>query len=213
MAKLIWGAAGERRYDLGIDQGVLYLNGNVYPWSGLTAVNEAPSGGEAQPYYIDGFKYLNLASAEEFEATIEAMSAPLAFNECDGTASIRNGLYATQQPRNPFDFCYRSLIGNDTDGQNHGYKIHLVYGALAAPSSVSNQTISESPRPASRSWKITTLPPKTTGHNYKPTAHFVVDSTQTTSALLTQLEDALYGSVTTVPRLVTAQELLDMFTA
>lgn len=213
MAKLVWGAAGERRYELGIDRGVLYLNGSAYPWSGLTAVSESPSGGEPQPYYIDGFKYLNLATAEEFEASIEAFSAPLAFNECDGAASIRNGLYVTQQPRKPFDFSYRSLIGNDTDGQDHGYKIHLVYGALAAPSGMNNQTISDSPSPVTKSWKITTLPPKTTGHNYKPTAHFVVDSTQTSSALLQQLEDALYGSDFSVPRLVTAQELLDMFTA
>lgn len=211
MAKLTWGATGERRYETGVDQGVLYLGGEVFPWSGLTAVNQNPSGGEPTPYYIDGFKYLNLASAEEFEATLEAFSAPSAFGICDGTVSIRNGLFVTQQPRVPFDFSYRSLIGNDVDGQDHGYKIHLIYGALAAPTVQTNQTLSDSPTPNTFSWKITTLPPLTIGHGYKPTAHFVVDSTLTPSALLTTLESSIYGSVSSFPRLVSAQELLDMF--
>lgn len=211
MAKLVWGAAGERRYETGVDRGVLYLDSGAYPWNGLTAVKETPSGGEATPFYIDGFKYLNLASAEEFEATLEAFSSPLAFDACDGTSSIRNGLYVTQQPRLPFDFSYRSLIGNDVDGQDHGYKLHIVYGALAAPSEQSNETISDKPTPNVFSWKITTLPPKTSGHNYRPTAHFVVDSTQAPAALLSSLEDMMYGTDLSIPRIPSAQELLDLF--
>lgn len=209
MAVLVWGNVGERYYETGVDRGVLFpLTGDGVPWNGLVSVAEAPSGGEPRPYYLDGFKYLNLATSEEFAATIEAFSAPDEFDKCDGTASIHNGLFLTQQKRESFGLSYRTRIGNDVDGTDHGYKIHLVYNALASPSSRSNSTLNDSPSPITFSWGITTAPPTISG--YKPSAHFVIDSRKTPAMLLRQVEDILYGSPTTSPRLPSVSELMTL---
>jgi hypothetical protein len=210
MTKLAWGSHGERFFETGIDRGVLYLPGqDGVPWNGLKAVNEAPSGGEPVPYYIDGFKYLNVATAEEFKATLDAFSSPNEFARCDGRQSIQNGLFATQQPRLPFNLSYRTLVGNDIKGTEHGYKIHLVYNALAAPAQRSNQTAGNTTTPLALSWGITTTPPKMTG--LKPTAHLVIDSRLTPPNLMTVIEDILYGSDDVNPTLPSVDELMELF--
>lgn len=212
MPRLDWSAVGQRFYEMGVDRGVLYVGSLPgVAWTGLISVNESPSGGEPRPYYIDGTKYINVASAEEFEATIEAFNSPPEFSPCDGSLSIANGLFATQQPRKPFGFSYRTRIGNDLDGPNHAYKIHIVYNALAAPSNRENRSLGGSVEPSTLNWSISTLPPSLVG--YKPTAHFVVDSRKTPKNLLTTLEDILYGSATQAPRLPNAQELVDLFSS
>lgn len=210
MTKLEWGTPGERFFESGIDRCVLFLpNQDGVPWNGLTAVSESPSGGEPKPYYLDGYKYLNIASNEEYEASITAYSSPREFDACDGTLSIANGLFATQQPRKSFGLSYRTLVGNDTDGADHGYKIHLVYNALAAPSSRDNATLGESTDPLSLSWSITTLSPMIPG--IRPTAHMVIDSRRTPNSYLVEIEDILYGSVTTSSRLPDVAELIQIF--
>lgn len=210
MTRLIWNGTGERFYENGVDRGVLYVDLDGVPWSGLVSVTESPTGGEAKPYYLDGVKYLNLSSSEEFEATINAFNSPTEFGVCDGIASIHNGLFATQQRRKPFRMSYRTMVGNDLN-PNFGYKIHLVYNALAVPTERANTTLSDSPEAATFSWKITTLPPAASG--LKPTAHFVVDSRYTPSELLTDLEDILYGNESVTASMPTAQDLIDMFNA
>ena len=209
MAVLVWGNIGERYYETGVDRGVLFpQTGDGVPWNGLISVSEAPSGGEPRPYYLDGFKYLNLATAEEFAATIDAFSAPDEFNNCDGMPSIHNGLFITQQKRETFGLSYRTRIGNDVDGTDHGYKIHLVYNALTAPSSRSNSTLNDSPSPLVFSWGITTAPPPIAG--FKPSAHFVIDSRKTPETLLKRIENILYGSSTGSSRLPSVDELMDL---
>jgi hypothetical protein len=210
MTRLAWGSHGERFFEAGVDRGVLYLPGqNGVPWNGLKAVNEAPTGGEPQPYYVDGYKYLNVASAEEYKATLEAYTSPIEFAPCEGTQGIHNGLFATQQPRLPFNLSYRTLVGNDAEGVDHGYKIHLVYNALAAPAQRNHQTTaSGSSSPLGLSWSITTTPPKMSG--LKPTAHFIIDSRFTPYGLMIQIEDLLYGSNDNEPTLPTPAELIDM---
>lgn len=210
MARLNWSAVGERFYETGVDRGVLYVADIPgVAWTGLTSVSESPTGGEAKAYYIDGVKYLNLSAAEEFEATVEAFASPPEFGPCDGTISIQNGLFVTQQPRKPFGLSYRTKIGNDIDGTDHAYKIHLIYNALAAPSARSNGTMGDSTDPIGLSWAITTLPPAMTG--YKPTAHFVIDSRLTPMEILIEVEDILYGSNASSSRLPSAQELVGIF--
>ena len=211
MARLIWGAYGARFYETGIDQGVLYVDSIGVAWSGLISVSESPSGGEPKPFYLDGVKYLNLSSSEEYEATLSAFYSPSEFGPCDGVSAISNGLFVTQQPRKSFGLSYRTKLGNDTDGSEHAYKIHLIYNALAAPSERTSNTQGDSAEPSISSWHITTLPPSMTG--YKPTAHFVINSKTTPPALLTSIEDILYGSPALGPRLPAAQELIDMFVA
>lgn len=211
MPRLSWSATGERFYETGVDRGVLYVGTNPgVAWTGLTSVSESPSGGEPKAYYIDGIKYLNLSSAEEFEATVNAFNSPPEFGPCDGTVSIQNGLFVTQQPRKPFGLSYRTKVGNDIDGSDHAYKIHLVYNALAAPSERSNNTLGDSTEPNDLSWSITTRPPVVTG--FKPTAHFLIDSRLTPQDILIEIEDILYGSDANSSRLPSAQELTDMFT-
>jgi hypothetical protein len=167
MAKLAWGLSGQRYFESGTDRGVLYVGTTPgVPWNGLISVSENPSGGDPVPYYMDGIKYLNVAAAEEFEATISAFSSPDEFGVCDGTALLSNGLFATQQPRKPFDLTYRTLIGNDEDGIEHGYKLHLVYNALAKPTTRENKTLERSVTPANFDWDISTLPIPVPG--YKP---------------------------------------------
>lgn len=210
MAGLVWGLVGEKYYETGVDRGVLYpLVGDGVAWNGLISVSETPSGGEPRPYYLDGFKYLNLATAEEFAATIEAFSSPREFDRCDGTASIHNGLFITDQRRESFGFSYRTLIGNDVDGLGHGYKIHLVYNALASPTERNYSTIGDSTVVSSFSWEISTAPLQIPG--MKPTAHFVIDSRKTPFSVLTLIEAILYGSMSKTSHLPSVDELMDIF--
>lgn len=212
MARLNWGTVGERFYETGTDRGVLYLAAQPgVPWNGLTAVKEVPTGGEPTPFYADGFKYANIASAEEFEATLEAFSSPPEFKVCDGIAQVSNGLFISQQPRKSFGLAYRTLIGNDLEGTDHGYKIHLVYGALSAPSQRDNATINSGVDPVVFSWDITTIPAAIVGH--KPSAHFVIDSRTTDPFLLIDLEDILYGSDQLVSEMPSPTELVALFAA
>lgn len=209
MARVIWGESGNRFYEAGVDRGVLYVDNIGVAWNGLTSVKESSSGGDPSPYYLDGVKYANIAASEEFEATIEAYSAPREFGQCDGTTSIQNGLFITQQKRKKFGFCYRTKRGNDTSGLEYGYKLHLVYNALAAPTDRENTTISASVDVNPLSWAVTTTPPVVSG--YKPSAHMVIDSTQTTTARLKTVEDILYGTDAAAPRLPSQEELIVLF--
>lgn len=211
MPRLTWENSGERFYETGIDRGVLFV-GDLpgVSWTGLVSVAESPSGGNARPYYIDGIKYLNLSEAEEYEATINAFSAPLEFNPCDGHVSIQNGLIVTNQPRKSFGFSYRTLLGNDTEASDHGYKIHIVYNALAAPSARANNTISNAVNVSPLSWKITSMAPAITG--LKPTAHLMIDSRYTDPELLSEVEDILYGTEADPSTLPTPDELIAIFT-
>jgi hypothetical protein len=211
MTRLVWDAVGERFYESGVDRGVLYLGTNGYAWPGLVTVTESPTGGDPRPFYIDGFKYLNLAASEEFEASIEAFSAPPEFGLCDGINSMYAGLQITQQPRRSFGFCYRTKVGNDVDGLDHAYKIHLVYNALAAPSEKAYSTVNDQAEAPTRSWKLTTLAPKIYG--YRPTAHFVIDTRTTPAETLAAIEDILYGTDTESPRQPTVTELMTLFGA
>ena len=197
MSKLIWDQTGERFYETGVDHGVLYvMEGGAYPkgvaWNGLTAVTESPSGAEATPLYADNIKYLNLMSAEEFGATVEAYTYPDEFAVCDGSAELATGVSIGQQPRKTFGLCYRTAIGNDIDGNDHGYKIHIIYGAMAAPSEKAYASINDSPEAITFSWELTTTPVNVTG--FKPTASIVIDSTKVDAGKLAELEDKLYGS-------------------
>lgn len=222
MVAIQWDKAGQRLYETGIDHGVLYIPDNTgsyttgYAWNGLTSVSESPSGAEANPQYADNIKYLNLVSAEEFGATIEAFTYPDAFAQCDGTAMI-GGVSLAQQVRKQFGFAYRTLIGNDVVGTDFGYKIHLIYGCDAAPSEKARSTVNDSPEAATFSWEITTNPVPVTGTNpatgkpYRPTAHLTVDSTKVPADRLKQLEDALYGTNGVDPRLPTPNQVLAMF--
>lgn len=210
MAELVWGSVGQRFFETGIDRGVLYpKNGPGVPWNGLTAVNEKSDGGEARPFYYDGYKYLNLASSEEYSASLEAFSSPPEFAVCDGTKSVLNGLFITQQRREPFSFSYRTKIGNDTDGAEHGYKIHLIYNALASPSDRNYRSLSSSADPTSLNWEITTTPPQVSG--YRPSAHFIIDSRYTPRVLLAQFEGWLYGTAMTDPFIPEIADMMEMF--
>lgn len=212
MARITWNNAGEKFYETGVDRGVLYVDGDEVPgvpWNGLVAIRETPSGVTNTPYYIDGVKYLNTSTHEEFEATIEAYSSPVEFDLCDGTSHILNGLYITQQARKAFGMCYRTKVGNDIDGIDHAYKIHLVYNALASPTEQNNFTLNDSSDPNIFSWSITTIPTPISG--YKPSAHFIIDSTKISAHLLYYFENIIYGSPTTAPRLPTIQEIIALF--
>lgn len=209
MTKLIWGSPGEHYFEMGVDRGVLYVDGAGVAWNGLSSVSEKSPGGEIQPFYLDGIKYAQLLSAEDFEATIDAYSAPREFAICDGSYEIYNGLYATQQRRKMFDFSYRSNLGNDISGTSLGYKLHLVYNANAEPSDKTHSSVSASPDPNRMSWTVSTIPNQVSG--IRPTAHFVVDSTRANPADLTTLEDLLYGTNITEPSFPTASELLAIF--
>ena len=195
--KIVWDNTGDRLFETGVDHGVLYVQeSGAYPsgvaWNGLTAVTESPSGAEASPLYADNIKYLNLMSAEEFGATIEAYTYPDEFAQCDGSAELTTGVYIGQQPRKTFGLSYRTVVGNDIDGNDHGYKLHLVYGALAAPSEKAYATINDSPEAITFSWEVSTTPVNVTDH--KPTATLVVDSTKVAKEKMALLEAALYGS-------------------
>lgn len=212
MTRLDWTAVGQRFYETGVDRGVLYLDGqDGVAWPGLVSIAESPSGGDPKPFYIDGFKYLNLASAEEFDAKITAYFAPPEFAVCDGLAAVQNGLFATGQPRKSFGLSYRTLIGNDTVGDDYAYKVHLVYNALAAPTDHANSTQKSSTDPDTLSWSISTMAPAQNGR--KPTAHFIVDSRYADPIKLGTLENLLYGTATDPPGLPTVDSLVNLFTS
>lgn len=196
MFNLQWDQIGERVYETGVKMGVLYpQKGGMYPkgvaWNGLTAITESPSGAEPEPIYADDTKYLNLLSNEEFGATVEAYTYPEEFGACDGSAEIGTGVSIGQQRRNPFGLCYRTTIGNDTDGSDYGYKIHIIYGAMASPSEKGYATINDTPEAITFSWELATTPVDVPG--FKPTASLTVDSTKVEKEKLKILEEILYG--------------------
>lgn len=208
MAELKWDATGERTYETGVDHGVLYQIDQAgeyvdgVAWNGLTTVTESPSGAEASPQYADNIKYLNLVSAEQFGATIEAFTYPIEFEQNDGSAAPTVGVSVGQQSRKPFGFSYRTRKGNDLEGTDHGYKLHLIYGAQAAPSEKAYATINDSPEALTFSWEVTTTPVEvgTVGSvDYKPTASITIDSTKVDPAKLADLEELLYGTASTDP--------------
>lgn len=210
MSRLVWDAAGARVFEAGVDRGVLYIGTSAgVPWIGLIGVDENPTGAEARPRYIDGAKYLNLPTLDEFEATIRAYTYPVEFEKCDGTARIRNGLFFGQQQRRSFGFSYRTTVGNDVQGIEHGYKIHLVYDALAIPSQRNANTIASSAEAFEFSWSVTTKSRVVSG--FAPTAHVIVDSRYTHPVTLAAIEDILYGTDSTVARLPTPSELITIF--
>lgn len=211
MPKIIWDNTGERLYETGVRNGVLYpiQQDGTYSkgvaWNGLISVTESPSGAEATPLYADDIKYLNLISAEEYGSTIEAYTYPDEFAECDGSASIATGVNIGQQPRKTFGMCYRTVVGNDVENDNYGYKLHLVYGALAAPSEKAFSTINDSPEAITFSWEVSTTPVNVTG--FKPTASLTIDSTKVDAAKLASLEAILYGSESEDARLPLPDEI------
>lgn len=220
MTALSWDDVGNKHYETGIDRGVLYpvnasgIYDHGYAWNGLTGVTESPSGAEANPLYADNTKYLNLVSAEEFGGTIEAFTYPDEFGVCDGTAQPETGVSFGQQGRKTFGLCYRTRLGNDVDLTDHGYKLHLVYGALAAPSEKAYSTINDSPEAITFSWEFSTTPVAVGTINsvvYKPLSSITIDSTKVNSTALATLEAALYGGVGTDPRLPLPAEVVAMF--
>lgn len=223
MSRLTWDNTGERYYETGVKQGVLYpiqANGTYskgVAWNGLTAVTESPSGAEATALYADDIKYLNLISNEEFSATIEAYTYPDEFAECDGSAALTTGVMLGQQKRKTFGLCYKTTVGNDVDGNDYGYKLHLIYGCLAAPSEKAYATINDSPEAITFSWEVSTTPVKVAG--FKPTSQITIDSTKITEdkkAKLASLEDILYGkdgddTENSGPRLPLPDEIKTLF--
>ena len=198
MSKIKWDETGKRFYETGVDHAVLYpidaqgAYSKGVAWNGITGITESPSGADANPLYADNIKYLNLIAAEDFGATIEAYTYPDEWAACDGSAEIASGVMIGQQRRKTFGLCHRTKLGNDVDGQDHGYKLHLIYGALAAPSERGYQTINDSPEAITFSWSVTTTPVDVPG--FKPTAILTIDSTKTDAAKLAVLEAILYGT-------------------
>ena len=218
MAKLIWDAAGERIYETGVDHGVLYKKvGAAYPagvvWNGLVSVSESPSGAEPNPIYADNIKYLNLISPEDFAATIEAYTYPDEFAECDGSSAIVDGVYAHGQRRTSFGLSYRTKIGDDISGDTAGYKLHLIWGATAAPSEKAYGTVNESPEAITFSWELSTVPEITSNPDLRPIACMTIDSTKVDSVKLKLLEDELYGDDTTEARLPSPNEVITLVAA
>lgn len=196
MSRLAWDKTGERLFERGVSQCVLYPQENgAYTkgvaWNGITNITQSPSGAEATPQYADDIKYLNLMTAEEFGATIQAFYYPDEFAACNGMAEVKPGMKISQQPRKPFGLCYKTKLGNDTDGLEHGYKLHFVYGALAAPAETAYETVNDSAEAPTMSWEITTTPVAVKG--FKPTAHVEIDSTTVAEDKMKALEDLIYG--------------------
>lgn len=214
MSKLVWDQSGKRLYETGVDHGVLYpiQTGGVYSkgvaWNGLTAVTESPSGADVNDIYADNMKYLGLVGAEKFGATVEAYTYPDEFAECDGSVELVKGATIGQQNRKVFGMVYRTVIGNDVDGNEHGYKLHLIYGATAAPSEKAYNTINEDPEAITFSWELSTTPVNVTGH--KPTASLTIDSTKTDPTKLAELEKILFGDTETEPRLPLPDEIVQL---
>lgn len=232
MSRIKWDQIGARLYETGVDRGVLYVPDTAgayntgFAWNGLTGVTESPSGAETSPQYADNIKYLNLVSAEEFGATIEAFTYPKEFAQFDGTATARAGVFLGQQPRRAFGLSYRTLLGNDLKATEFGYKLHLVYGCLAAPTEKGYATVNDSPEAITFSWELTTTPVAVTNH--KPTALLTIDSTQVSLTALANLETILYGkdavaddpgttavetAAAVAPRLPLPDEIIGMFAA
>ena len=220
MTRVAWDQVGEHLYETGVDRGVLFMPnpGGVYDngvaWNGLVTVTESPSGAETTPQYADNIKYVYLVSQEEFGATIEAFTYPPEFGQFDGTLSPETGVFVGQQDRTSFGLCYRTLIGNDLEGNKHGYKLHMIYGAFAAPSEKAYGTVNDSPEAITFSWDLTTIPVEVGtigGVDYKPTASIVVDSTLVDPAALSDLEDLLYGTPGSDPALPTVAEVVALF--
>lgn len=215
MPRLVWDNTGERLYETGIKRGVLYpYNASLgqydtgVVWNGLSSVSESPSGAEANAIYADDIKYLELRSAEEFGATVEAYTYPDEFALCDGSAEIATGVMIGQQTRKRFGLCYRTIIGNDTETDSYGYKLHLIYNAMASPSERQYQTVNDSPEAISFSWELTTTPIAVEG--YKPTATIIIDSTKADEDKLSQLEDVLYGTANSSARLPLPAEVVSI---
>ena len=217
MPKLTWDNTGERIFETGVKQGVLYpiQSDGKYTkgvaWNGLTAVTESPSGAEATALYADDIKYLNLLSNEEFGATIEAYTYPDEFAECDGSAELATGVMIGQQKRKIFGLCYRTTIGNDVEGNDYGYKLHLVYGCLAAPSEKGYSTINDNPDAITFSWEVTTTPVNVEG--FKPTSQITIDSTKADPTKLAALEAVLYGGEATEAKLPLPDEVATLMSA
>lgn len=226
MARVQWDKVGEREFETGVDHGVLYIPDNTgayetgVPWNGLTTVTESPGGAESNKQYADNIPYLNLVSAEEFNATIEAFTYPDEFAQFDGDAQPKTGVFVGQQSRKSFGLCYRTLKGNDLEGTDYGYKLHLVYGAQAAPSEKARATVNDSPEAITFSWEVSTTPVAVT--NLKPSAHLTIDSTKVDPEELAALEAILYGTnadagatpavLDEAPRLPLPDEVISMFT-
>lgn len=215
MAKIVWDKSGERFYETGVRNGVLYVQENgTYPkgvaWNGITAVTESPSGAEPSPLYADDIKYLNLLSTEEFAATVEAYTYPPEFEECDGSASIAVGVNIGQQKRKPFGMSYKTVLGNDEKNNSYGYKLHIIYGALAAPSEKAYASINDSPEAITFSWELSTTPVSVTG--FDPTASITIDSTKANPEKLAALEKILYGDADAEPRLPLPDEITQLMT-
>lgn len=218
MSKIVWDQVGERFYETGVSKGVLYPAENgAYPkgvaWNGLTSVSENRSGAEPTALYADNIKYLNLMSTEEYGSTIEAYTYPKEFAECDGSKALAAGVMVGQQPRKQFGFSYQTRIGNDTDGTEHGYKIHLIYGCLASPSEMQYDTINDSPEAATMSWEISTTPVDVEGEDFKPTATLTISSLDVDADKLKKLEDALYGTAEKEAYLPLPKEVAEIFSA
>lgn len=216
MSRLVWDQAGKRTYETGVDHGVLYPNvGGAYPkgvaWSGLVSVSESPSGAEDNPLYADNMKYLNMKSAEEFGATIECYTYPPEWEKCDGSAELAKGVKLGQQARQNFGLSYRTRVGNDTVGDDYGYKIHLIYGASASPSERSYQTVNDSPEAITFSFEVSTTPIPVTG--FRPVASMTIDSTEVDPAALAALEKILYGDEENEARLPLPDEIQEILEA
>ena len=215
MSRITWDNAGERYYETGVKMGVLYpiqADGKYtkgVAWNGLTSVTESPSGAEASALYADDVKYLNLMSNEEFGATVEAYTYPDEFAECDGSAALADGVMLGQQKRKTFGLCYRTTLGNDVEGNDYGYKLHLIYGCLAAPSEKAYSTINDSPEAITFSWEVSTTPVNVTG--FKPTSQITIDSTKVDATKLKALEDMLYGAESAEAKLPLPDEIAALF--
>lgn len=215
MSKIVWDEIGKRYFETGVEKGVLFpFANNAYgagvPWNGLINVTEKPSGAEPEALYADNIKYLNLISNEDFGASIEAYTYPKEFRACDGSAQLAKGVSVGQQSRSMFGFSYVTKLGNDTEGSDYGYKIHLVYGAKASPSEKARNTVNETPEAMTFSWEVSTTPVNVPG--MKPSAHIEIDSTECAPEELAALEAILYGSESEEPRLPLPEELVEIFT-
>ena len=214
MARLIWDEVGQRFFETGVKNGVLYVQDNDgsykngVVWNGLTAVTESPSGAEETPLYADDVKYLTLRSAEEFGATVEAYTYPVEFEQCDGSAAIADGVTIGQQARRAFGLCYRTSVGNDIQGQNFSYKLHLIYGCTVAPSEKSYSTINDNPEAITFSWELSTVPVPVDG--FSPTASLVIDASKVDEGKMALLEDALFGDEQNEARLLLPNEIMEM---
>lgn len=217
MARLIWDEVGQRFFETGVKNGVLYVQDNDgsykngVVWNGLTAVTESPSGAEETPLYADDVKYLTLRSAEQFGATVEAYTYPEEFEQCDGSAAIANGVTIGQQARRAFGLCYRTSVGNDIQGQNYSYKLHLIYGCTVAPSEKSYSTINDNPEAITFSWELSTVPVPVDG--FSPTASLVIDASKVDEGKMQLLEDALFGDESNEAKLLLPNEIMDLLKA